>query len=88
MNGGHAAAKKMDAEREKALDGPAHPMPPGELPLFDNPPNSNREAHAGIAICLAFFVIAVIVRFCSRIFYVKRIKIEDGKYHSRAWMPE
>ncbi|KAI1271928.1 hypothetical protein F5Y07DRAFT_381532 [Xylaria sp. FL0933] len=51
--------------------------PPGVIPDFDNPPNDNRQANAGIAICLLLVFTSVSLRAYSKLFCVKQVHFED-----------
>ncbi|KAI0402970.1 hypothetical protein F4802DRAFT_326249 [Xylaria palmicola] len=64
--------------RETVLDGPAHTPPAGVVPNFDSPHNQNGLV---IGVITAGFVVATILffsRFYSRVFCLRKIRIEDG----------
>ncbi|KAI1361701.1 hypothetical protein F5Y08DRAFT_314086 [Xylaria arbuscula] len=51
--------------------------PDGVIPDFDNPPNDNGQANAGIVICLLIVFISVSLRAYSKLFCVKQVHFED-----------
>ncbi|TGJ81946.1 hypothetical protein E0Z10_g6816 [Xylaria hypoxylon] len=51
--------------------------PPGVMSNFDDPRNDNRQANAGIAICLILVITSASLRAYSKIFCVKKVHIED-----------
>ncbi|KAF2966879.1 hypothetical protein GQX73_g6719 [Xylaria multiplex] len=51
--------------------------PSGVESNFDNPPNDNRQANAGIAICLILVITSVSLRAYSKLFCVKKVNLED-----------
>jgi hypothetical protein len=67
------------AEQQALLSGPALPPPPGVLSDFDDPPNGNAEGASIMAICLFAVAVSGLMRIYSRIFVVKRARVEDCK---------
>ncbi|KXX79711.1 hypothetical protein MMYC01_203806 [Madurella mycetomatis] len=63
--------------QEQILNGPARAPPPGVVPNFDNPPNRTPEAIAVIAVCLFFSTAAVLLRIYSRVFILRKVRLED-----------
>lgn len=63
--------------QEQILNGPARAPPPGVVPNFDNPPNRTPEAIAVIVVCLFFSTAAVLGRIYSRVFILKKVRLED-----------
>ncbi|GAW17492.1 hypothetical protein ANO14919_069490 [Xylariales sp. No.14919] len=66
--------------------------PDGVTPNFNNPPNDNRQANAGVAICLILVITSVTLRAYSKLFCVKKVHIEDylallalGPYIAFVW---
>lgn len=57
----------------------ALPPPPGVTPNFENPPNANWKAEIVLVVNLVIICVLAIIRAWSRIFIVKRIRIEDGR---------
>ncbi|KAI0535258.1 hypothetical protein GGR58DRAFT_479729 [Xylaria digitata] len=51
--------------------------PSGVESNFNNPPNDNRQANAGIAICLILVITSVSLRAYSKLFCVKKVNLED-----------
>ncbi|KAI0411402.1 hypothetical protein F5X98DRAFT_380770 [Xylaria grammica] len=62
---------------EKIRDGPAAAPPHGVAPNFDKPPNGNRLAVAVIGVSLVITTLAVLIRFFSKVFCTKRVRLED-----------
>ncbi|KAI0392476.1 hypothetical protein F5Y17DRAFT_459798 [Xylariaceae sp. FL0594] len=56
---------------------PAFSPPPGVVPNLLNPPNGNVQAHVGLAISLLVVALGVSLRAYSRVFCIKKVKIED-----------
>lgn len=54
--------------------------PEGVIPNFDNPPNDNGQANAGIVICLLLVFTSVSLRAYSKLFCVKQVHFEDCKH--------
>ncbi|CAJ2500642.1 Uu.00g034950.m01.CDS01 [Anthostomella pinea] len=64
-------------QQEAILNGPALAPPEGAIPQFDNPPNNNTAASAALTICLILSILAAMIQFCSRVFIVKAVRLED-----------
>ncbi|KAI0969455.1 hypothetical protein F4678DRAFT_438740 [Xylaria arbuscula] len=58
-------------------NGPALKPPLGVQSNFNNPPNDNRQANAGIVICLIIVFTSVSLRAYSKLFCVKEVHFED-----------
>lgn len=56
---------------------PAITPPPGVVPNFDDPPNSNTMALVVMSICLAVSTIAIVLRFYSRWAVVQMVQWQD-----------
>jgi hypothetical protein len=56
--------------------------PPGIIPNYDNPPNDNRLAIIVITVSIALTTVAGLVRFYSRVFCSRRVRIEDCSFLS------
>ncbi|KAI1298347.1 hypothetical protein F5Y03DRAFT_386660 [Xylaria venustula] len=61
------------------MDPNSHALKPplGVQSDFNNPPNDNRQANAGIVICLIIVFISVSLRAYSKLFCVKKVRFED-----------
>ncbi|KAL2288654.1 hypothetical protein FJTKL_03347 [Diaporthe vaccinii] len=59
------------------MDMPAITPPPGVVPNFDDPPNSNTMALVIISVCLAVTTIAMVLRFYSRWAVVRMVQWQD-----------
>lgn len=59
------------------LDGPAETSPDGVYHL-DNPPNRNVLGLVAAGLCMAIATIVVMLRVYSRLFFAKKIRVEDG----------
>lgn len=70
------------SQQEAFLNGPALKPPLGVIPNFENPPNRLATAYAGVTICLFATTVAVFVRFYFKVFAIKRVNIEDCKFHT------
>lgn len=60
--------------------GPAAAPPPGIIPDFDNPPNSNSIAISAIIASLVIAALVCLLRLYSRVFCTKNVKIEDCSF--------
>ncbi|KAI0167918.1 hypothetical protein BJ166DRAFT_521015 [Pestalotiopsis sp. NC0098] len=58
-------------------NGPALPPPPGVVPNFDDPPNSNTMARAVMSTCLAIGSLFYLVRIYGTWFVVKKPRSSD-----------
>ncbi|KAI1176832.1 hypothetical protein F4777DRAFT_544396 [Nemania sp. FL0916] len=74
------------------LDGPSTVPPDGIIPNFDNPANGNAGAIALAVICYSLASTAGLLRAYSRIFILKKVRLEDllgitayGFYAGTAW---
>ncbi|KAH9907246.1 hypothetical protein F4778DRAFT_528886 [Xylariomycetidae sp. FL2044] len=56
---------------------PALAPPPGKVPNFDNPPHNNKTAIIVISICMILAAIAFVIRAYTRLFRIKRVRLED-----------
>ena len=65
------------AEQQAILDGPALTPPQGGSPNLDNPTNRNGTAIAVSVVCLFLLVLSVLIRTYSRLFLVRKWRIED-----------
>lgn len=65
---------------EQLLNGPAAAPPPNTVPNLENPHNENRLAIAVIATCLALATVFSVLRVFSRVFCVRKVRLEDCKY--------
>lgn len=59
------------------LDGPASPPPNGTVANLENPPKHNTGPLVLLVFCLLLAVLASLGRAYSRIFVVKRLRVED-----------
>ncbi|KAI0160162.1 hypothetical protein GGR57DRAFT_456574 [Xylariaceae sp. FL1272] len=62
---------------EAIRNGPAATPPPGIVPSYDDPSNDNKLAIITIALSIAFTTVAVLIRIYSKVFCVRRARIED-----------
>jgi hypothetical protein len=62
---------------DKIRNSPAGSPPPGIVPNYDNPPNGNRLAVAVIILGLVITTLAALIRFSTRAFYIRKVKLED-----------
>lgn len=69
-------------ELEQLLNLPALAAPSDTIPIFNDPPNRNTMALAVVGICTTLSALAVLVRVISRVFYIKKFYMEDGKLYS------
>ncbi|KAI1503031.1 hypothetical protein F5X99DRAFT_417450 [Biscogniauxia marginata] len=67
------------AKPETFIEGPALAPPDGILPSFDNPPNDNDLTIAVIASCVVMVIIFCSIRGYTRIFCLKKARLEDCK---------
>ncbi|RYP16392.1 hypothetical protein DL765_005172 [Monosporascus sp. GIB2] len=65
-------------ERERYLNGPAHPAPNGTVPNFDRPDNRDSLAISVLTVGLVLASIFILLRAYARIFCVKKVFLEDG----------
>ncbi|KAI5922875.1 hypothetical protein F4810DRAFT_671807 [Camillea tinctor] len=63
--------------REALYNEPGFPPPDGITPNFDNPSNDNTLGLCAVIICLVLATLAVVLRGISRLFYTKRLELED-----------
>lgn len=66
-------ADKQDSDP----NGPALPPPPGVVPNFDDPPNSNTMARAVMSTCLAVGSLFYLIRVYGTWFVVKKPRSSD-----------
>lgn len=66
-------ADKQDSDP----NGPALPPPPGVVPNFDDPPNSNTMARAVMSTCLAVGSFFYIIRVYGTWFVIKKPRSSD-----------
>lgn len=59
------------------LNGPALNPPVGEKPNFDHPANKNHLAQVVLITGLVLSTSVVLIRVYSRLFFLKRVEIED-----------
>lgn len=64
-------------EKQAFLNGPALAPPPGVVPNFTNPPNRLRLCVGVTVITITVSVIVVFLRLYTRIFRVKKMRLED-----------
>ncbi|KAK5634528.1 hypothetical protein RRF57_010242 [Xylaria bambusicola] len=62
---------------EVILKQPALPPPAGAIPNFTNPPNENGLAIAVITVTVTICTVSGLIRAYSRIYCVKKVRIED-----------
>ena len=67
------------AQRQAILDGPAMVPPPGVIPNFDHPPNKDGWGYGIASTAAVLCTLFVILRVYSRVFYHKKLAIEDGR---------
>ncbi|KFA66836.1 hypothetical protein S40285_07372 [Stachybotrys chlorohalonatus IBT 40285] len=65
-------------QQQQILQGPAMQPPDDDPPQFDNPPNQNAFGIAIVTLCLVITAFCFLVRAYSRIFILRRIRLEDG----------
>lgn len=65
-------------EQARILEGPALTPPTGVEPNFGHSANKNAMAYAVFCLNLVIGTVAFMVRAYSRLFIIKRIRIEDG----------
>jgi hypothetical protein len=66
-------------EKARFLSGPALQPPPGIAPQFVNPPNRNALSFGIVVTGTILAVLVVAVRLYTRIFCIKRLRLEDGR---------
>ncbi|KAI1441285.1 hypothetical protein F5Y02DRAFT_422169 [Annulohypoxylon stygium] len=66
-----------DTEIQFIRSQPALSPPDGVIPNFVDPPNNNKLAIAVISICISLVTILFLIRIITRIFYVRKTRIED-----------
>ncbi|KAI0891982.1 hypothetical protein F4806DRAFT_506283 [Annulohypoxylon nitens] len=66
-----------DTEIQFIRSQPASSPPDGVIPNFVDPPNNNKLAIAVISICVSLVTILFLIRIITRIFYVRKARIED-----------
>jgi hypothetical protein len=65
-------------QREAALDGPALAPPPGVVPNFEHPPNSNVVAQVLIPVLLTLVTLALLLRSYAKFVVLKSLSVDDG----------
>lgn len=66
-------------QRQDILNGPALPPPPGVVPNFESPHNSDHIAIAVNVVSLMITILVVYLRAYAKIFCVKKLRLEDCK---------
>ena len=61
------------------LDGPAGKPPIGITPNFVDPPNLHTTTVATVAVCVAFGILAVVIRLYTKILLLRSTNLDDCK---------
>ncbi|KAI1210086.1 uncharacterized protein F4807DRAFT_423773 [Annulohypoxylon truncatum] len=72
-----SSASLNDTAIEAIRRGPALEPPPGTEPNFIDPPNNNKLAVAVISVCSTLSILFYLARIYTRIFYMKKARLED-----------
>jgi hypothetical protein len=64
----------------KLMEGPAAKPPPGVVPNFDNPPNSNQKITILCILAATIGMLFVIMRLYTRIVLLRKIMFEDSTF--------
>lgn len=68
---------------ELLLQSPALPPPDGTEAEFDNPPHRNKLGFQVMAACVFLQVLFSLVRAYTRIFCMRKVKLEDCEFHRK-----
>jgi hypothetical protein len=63
------------------------PAPSGVIPNFDDPANGNTKAYIVVILNLVVMLLLAAIRAFSRIFIVRKLRIEDCRFYSRYQTP-
>jgi hypothetical protein len=66
----------------KLMEGPAAKPPPGVVPNFDNPPNSNQKIRILCILASVIGTLFVIMRLYTRLVLLRKIMFEDCTFTS------
>jgi hypothetical protein len=75
-----STGSSASAQPETDLNSPAASPPAGVTPNYDDPPNKNKIAIVVISICIGLSLIFCVLRIYTRVFLVKRVKVEDCEF--------
>lgn len=70
-------------DAEAMLNGPALEPPEGVVPNYENRSTALEVLYASLSLVLLVAISAAGLRAYSRIYVVKKVRIEDGKYSVR-----
>ncbi len=74
-------AQLMPEKQQALLDGPALAPPPGATPNLTSPSNGNSLVLVVTILCLSVVSLLVRIRAYSRIFGLRKIRLEDCGWH-------